>query len=292
MSWNRSNGELKVASKPPSVWKGVVAGVVVVIVLAVMSYFFLPDEGPVPEQKSDRKSLIKDATPAKAPKADVADEAVAPKEAKEEWQDSFIDDPEKRMKFSTLFEARTNTDGIVVERFRLPNGKTWRRIVDPPPTFDNMADNAIATVISGNAGAPIPPVPGLDDANLDQEFAKAMASPIQIKETDSPRIVALKMAVTETKKEILRMIKAGDTRSVGEILQEHINLNNHAADMQAEAIKAAHKVREEMGEEAARTYLEKVNENLKLYGVDPVSIGTGRGRGVATDDVNTNAKEN
>ena len=301
MGWNRSNDDGRaVSTKPPlrrghrprPTVRGVIAGVIVVLGAAIVAWIVLSESDDVPAQGTKHKAhgtTIPEATPASLRTNESA--VVQSAGPAEQWKDEYIKDPAKRLKFSTLFEARTNSAGMITERFRLPNGKTWRRVTDPPPIFDNMADNAIASVIAGGAGAPIPPVPGLDNANLDEEFAKAMASPIKIGESDSPKLVALKMAVKETKKEIARMIKEGDTRSVGEILQDHINLNNRNADLQAEAFQAVAKVREEMGDEAAESYLEKVNENLKSYGVDPIHVGKGRSRGGRQEEDRSNSEK-
>lgn len=192
------------------------------------------------------------------------------------WDDAFMMDGEKRRQYSTLFQASTNEGGLVVERFRLPNGKTWRRIVEPPPVFSNASDNVIAMVVGGAAGAPIPPVPGLDSVNLNEEFVRSLDVPIEISPDDKPSIAALKLAVKETRAEIEQLIKDGDTRSVGEILSEHISLNNLAAAMQADALRMVEKVRAEGGDEMAEEYLQAVNENLKKYGVGAITIGRGR----------------
>lgn len=190
----------------------------------------------------------------------------------ENWDDSFLTNSEKRLKFSVLIMARTNEEGVVTERFRLPNGQTWRRVTDPPPIFNNRADQAIAMVISNAAGSPMPPVPGLEDADLDQEFAKAFAEPIRIDENDKPNVVAMKMAVMETRQEIAKMIKNGDTRSVGEILSGHIEINNRTAEMHRDALLQLEVIRRDEGDDFAREYLEKVNEKLNSYGMQEIEF--------------------
>ena len=192
------------------------------------------------------------------------------------WNDSFMTNREMRLKYSTLFQATTNEGGLVIERYRLPNGKTWRKMIDPPPLFNNISDQAIAMVVGGAAGAPIPPVPGLDSANLDKAFAESLLTPIEISPDDPPRIAALKLAVKETREEIAAAIKAGDTRSVGEILNDHISLNNRQAELQAEALRAVDAVRDKDGEEAAAEFLKAVNGHLKSYGAAPITLGKRR----------------
>ena len=188
------------------------------------------------------------------------------------WDDSFITNRELRLKYSTVINVRTNEGGVVTERFQLPNGKTWRRVSDPPPIFDNPSDNAIAMALGDASGAPLPPVPGLDDANLDEEFAKSLLKPIEISEDDKPGVAAVKMLVSEARKEIAEIKNAGDTRTVGELLQEHINMNNHAANLRGETLRQVSRVRREDGDAAAKEYLAKMNEALERFGVAPVEI--------------------
>ena len=192
------------------------------------------------------------------------------------WNDSFMTNREMRLKYSTLFQATTNEGGLVIERYRLPNGKTWRKMIDPPPLFSNVSDQAIAMTVGGAAGGPIPPVPGLNDANLDAEFLKSLEVPITIEANDSPRAVALKMAVKETRDEIVRLKAEGDTRTVGQMLSDHILVNNRNASMQADALAEVKRVRETEGEEFAKKYLEAVNAHLKSYGVRPIRLGEAR----------------
>lgn len=280
MAWNGStnvggttSAPKKPAKKSPGLTHGLIAGAAIVLIGIIALYFVTSetDENPV-EKKGPSK--IAEVEPAIAQKLTPKAEKSAPTEKAEklEWKDEYITDSAMRLKFSTLIQARTNEGGMVTERFRLPNGKTWRRVTDPPPIFPNRCDMAIVRTMSEEAGVPIPPVPGLDDADLDEEFAKSLLEPIVINDDDSPRVAALKLIVKETRAEIARLIKEGDGRSVGEILQDHINLNNHMADMQGDAIRQYDKVKKESGVEVAKEFLVKINENLASYGIDPICI--------------------
>ena len=258
---------------------------VAIAALAAISWWWLGREVAQPAP-AEKPATPKAAKPQPAPKPaakPVATNAapVAKKEPLAPWNDSFMTNREMRLKYSTLFQATTNEGGLVIERYRLPNGKTWRKIVEPPPVFSNISDQAIAMVMAGAAGAPIPPVPGLGDANLDAEFLKSLEVPIRVESGDSPRIAALKLAVKETRDEIVRLKAEGDKRTVGQMLSEHIKANNRNAEMQAEALRAIEEVRRKDGDEMAEEYLKAVNENLKSYGVAPVS--TGRRRAPTTE---------
>ena len=80
------------------------------------------------------------------------------------------------------------------------------------------------------------------------------------------------MAVMETRQEIAKMIKNGDTRSVGEILSEHIEINNRTAEMHRDALLQLEVIRRDEGDDFAREYLEKVNEKLNSYGMQEIEF--------------------
>lgn len=221
-------------------------------------------EKPNAKPKSERKPEVAPAqkTATNAPVAKVEEEL--------KWDDSFVTNRELRIKFSVLDSSQTNDSGVVTERYRLPNGQFWRRQIDPPPLFENPSDNAIAMALGDRSGAPIPPYPGLYDANLDEEFAKSLAHPIVINEDDKPWVVAMKTAVMEAREELANQIKSGDKRSVGEMLRDHVLENNRQANLKGEALVGYQKVLETDGEAAAAEYLEKVNEALGRFGVAPL----------------------
>ena len=223
----------------------------------------------VVKKEKPKKETAKKAKVVKEVVAEVKSEKVAQEDTLT-WDDSFVTNREMRIKFSVLVSATTNDSGLINERYKMPNGKYWRRQIDPPPIFENASDNAIAMALGDRSGAPIPHYPGWDDLNLDEEFIKSLSKPIVINEKDKPWLVALKMTVAETRKEIESLIKSGDKRSVGEILRDHVYENNRSAELQGEAIKAYDKILKEEGSEAATEYLEKVNESLERFGVSPI----------------------
>ena len=268
---------------------------VAIAALAAISWWWL-GRGVAQPAPAEKPATPKAAKPQPAPKPaakPVATNAapVAKKEPLAPWNDSFMTNREMRLKYSTLFQATTNEGGLVIERYRMPNGKTWRKIVEPPPVFSNIGDQAIAMVVGAATGGNIPPAPGLGDVNLDAEFMKSLKEPIRIEQDDPPRIVALKMAVQETREEIVRLKAEGDTRTVGQMLGDHIKASNRNANMQADALAAVKRVRETDGEAAAEEYLKAVNLHLKSFGVRPIRLGEPRGNHSDGDGANMSKKE-
>ena len=280
MAWNRpsEDGRARSPSAPrragtarPTV-RGAIAGAVVVLGAAVAAWWLWPERDTRQDAASTKRGLIKEVTPAAAPKAKpaVVAEGQGDKAFPEKWDDSFVTNHELRLHFSKLVSATTAECGVVTERWRMPNGKYWRHQVDPPPIFDNPSDNAIARVLGDRSGAPMPPCPELDARDLNDAFVKSLVSPIEINEDDKPWVVALKLSVKEARSEIARLIKEGDTRSVGEILRDHLDENNRQAELRGDALKGYYKTLGESGEEAAAEYLNKVNKALEKFGVSPI----------------------
>ncbi len=277
-------------------WIMGVLGVLVGLAIVAGAWWWLAsrEDTRPPVEKPKAVKATKDINVVKSPKVVPSKPAATNAPAEKPlppWNDSFMTNREMRLKYSMLFQATTNDGGLIIERYRLPNGKTWRKMIDPPPVFNNISDQAIAMVVGGAAGGNIPPAPGLGDVNLDTEFMKSLQEPIRIEHDDPPRIVALKMAVQETREEIVRLKAEGDTRTVGQMLGDHIKASNRNANMQADALAAVKRVRETDGEEAAAEYLKAVNLHLKSFGVRPIRLGEARGSRLDGDGANMSKKE-
>ena len=172
-----------------------------------------------------------------------------------------------------LIEARTNSNsGVIIERYRTPDGKTHRKVINPPPIFTNPSDQIIALAISARAGQRIPPLPPMRPDQLNQAFVNSLSSPIEIKDDDKPEVAALKLAVSQTRSEIAELIKAGDGRTVAEILQEHVETTNRNADMRAEAASQLRRILESQDPEMAEEYLSRANKLLQEYGINPLKM--------------------
>ena len=287
MAWNRPREDGRaVSTKPPlhigrpkaalqsKAVRGAIAGAIVVVGAAVAAWWIWPedDDTAVSSKPPYRDGLIKEVKPA-APRAVKEKPAETP--VAEEPQLTSV---QRMLKGATLLQAHTNRAGTIVERYRLANGTIHEHVIDPPPLFSNLSDQIIASVIGAKAGTPIPPLPPMRPTDLNNAFVNSLLEPIRVNENDSPEKAALKMAVKATREEIAQIIKSGDSRTVVEILQDHVADNNQKVVLKAEAIEQLHEVIKTEGQDFAAEYLEKVNKRLETYGVSPIKMPSGQKR--------------
>lgn len=273
MAWNRSterelgrgNRERETGKFP---FRGLVAGVIVVLGAAVAAWWLWPTgesagETPPPQTKQ----RIKEVKPAAAPKAAPAPTQVvtAPKPSEPEYK---------------VISAVTNTDGGVVLQVVLPDG-TPKRIIKPPrQVWHNAADQLIAMAISIKPGMTAAPFPtGVSD----DDFRRALKQEIVIYNDDTDEIKELKRRVRETRNEILDIMNTTH-RSFEDILQEHRSEMNDNTKAYQDAVKGLAEVRKNGTEEDVRKYVTVMNAALQQVGAkelpydDERPVQRGRGR--------------
>lgn len=238
--------------------------------LAVVAILFLvvvllPEKNPTPMDSSEIPSVEKKSEPIPPPVTSVSKEVVPTN-----TPTVVVEEPKVEQ---VLIEARTNSNsGVIIERYRTPDGKTHRKVINPPPIFTNPSDQIIALAMSARAGQRIPPLPPMRPDQLNQAFVNSLSTPIEIKDDDKPEVAALKLAVSQTRSEIAELIKAGDGRTVAEILQEHVETTNRNADMRAEAASQLKRILESRDPELAEEYLSRANKLLQEYGINPLKM--------------------
>ena len=160
----------------------------------------------------------------------------------------------------------TNANGITVERLVLADGKTKKKVRHPKPIFEFSSDDLIATAISVKPGQSMPPLP--IDRNIDQEFAKSLLSPIRINDDDTDEMKEIKAKVMETRAYLAEEIKRGG--SVYQALMDHQEEVNSISDTRLMALQTMQKVREEMGDDAAEEFKERVDESFRIRGIPEI----------------------
>ena len=163
----------------------------------------------------------------------------------------------------------TNNSGAIIERLTLSNGKKIKKVHPPKPIFNNASDQVIAMAVNAKPGQALPPFPNLDKS-LEQDFIESLASPIVINDDDPEDVKELKAIVKETKAYIVREIKNGG--SLLDILAQHQNESEKIADSHLMAVQEMQKIRDEIGEAAAKEFIREVNESFKIRGIPEIEF--------------------
>ena len=170
---------------------------------------------------------------------------------------------------ATLLSAVTNASGRVIERFRGPDGRTYKvRRWAKPPLFKHATDDILSMLLTQRGGGPIPPIPYSD--NMDQMFLESLKDPIVIDKDAPEEIQERQRIVREARAEVKALMDEG--LSFREIAAEHEGLLNQNAALRAEALRELKKVRDEGDSEGTALFLESINETLDNMGIEPIEM--------------------
>ena len=165
-----------------------------------------------------------------------------------------------------VLNTETNTDGAVIERLRLADGRTVKDISLPKPVFRHPSDQLIAMVVTTRPGEAMPPLPLGGD--IEDEFAKSLSEPIEDLPDDSDDVRELKALVREAREVIAEEVKSGKT--VREVLAECQREQEMQSESRLAVLREIRAVREADGDEAAAKFAEKANELLRSRGIPEV----------------------
>lgn len=153
--------------------------------------------------------------------------------------------------------VRTNQSGAVIEKLTLADGRMIEKVHPPKPVFSNPSDQMISLVLSFKPGQTMAPLPSL--TAIDDDFARSLLEPIEIKDDDSDEVKELKLAVKETRAYLATEVKNG--RSVRECLNEHRERMEEIADRHQMAVEQMQKLKAEgVSAEEIQLFKQRVNE--------------------------------
>lgn len=176
-----------------------------------------------------------------------------------------------KIKPDTLLSSVTSSTGRIVERFRMPDGRTYKvRRWAKPPLFRHTTDNILSMLLTQHGSGPIPPIPYTE--NMDKEFLESLKDPIIIDKNAAPEIQERQRIVREARMEVKALMDQG--LSFREIAAEHETLVNRNAATRAEALAELKKERDKGDSEGTQKFLDEINETLEDMGVDPISMPT------------------
>jgi len=278
----QANGKAKLrktspkgGSKPSGAFKGAIAGIIVVIA-AIGAWYFLTRGTGNGEQGTDDKpkkiSKIAEVTPAKVkpttgntpatndtPKKST--KPVLPILGKTPTGEEYV-----------AMTAKTNEDGVVTERYQLPDG-SWKRVVQlqrkETMVFDNDFDLALSLIATTPMDQELPPMPDMGD-DLEAVFKKAIESPIIIKEDDPERVKEMKRGAQQIRLEIADLLAEG--YSIKQILNEHNGLREQNIMVRREFQSELNELYRSGDIEGAQKYLETMNKALDEKGILPLTM--------------------
>lgn len=250
------------SSASPSLVKGLVAGLVVVIALAGVLYLVLGNRDEKPQEtKVEKTKLIEEVAPAVCKTTSVQVETnVAPVTA-ETYDKGKGDDWETIQRVKKDGGQYVDAQG---KRHRVKVAKT---------IFDHNTDSILCAVLcAGTQEIMLPPF----DGNEDKEFLKSLETPIVIMNDDPDDVKEKKLLVRAARKEVKDMMDQG--HSFQSIIQSH----RADMDLQRESVsQAAAGLREYLDRgdsEGAELYIEAMNPVLEKMGASPLHMPTGENR--------------
>ena len=256
MSWNKPSSVPQSPPKksaPPSLKRGLLAGLLVVALGALGLYLFSSGEATSSSLQKKDRGRIKEVTPAAAPKP--AATQVVEKVVR---ADSYA-------KYGTPISCKTNAAlGKICTVYRDAEGKT-HKVYRPsrPPIFKHGTDQLLAMALCGSENRSMPPLP--ISGNLDKRFLDSLKDPIEIGPDDSPEIAARKQTVIDARARMKELMDAGG--SFSEILADHQKLFNENVKIRSDAARELQRIVDDGDTEGTRQYLLKVNLALQQMGI-------------------------
>lgn len=243
-------------SKPSGVFKGAIAGVIVVAA-AVGAWFFLTQkqETGQRESKTKKSAKIAEVTP------DISSTPQTQSEEKVSLETKATNEPEK------IVHCVTNRQGKVI----VISDEEWANFerAQRDTTLRTRTEKRLRLLASVPPGMPVPPMPG-NSSEIDDDIVETLKNEIEILPGDTEREIEHKKFVMDFKEYIKGEMAQGKKPS--EAYNDYISLMNSVADLTTTGAKMAREMREEGDEEGARMFLETVNAKLDSMGAPPIDL--------------------
>lgn len=261
----QANGKAKLrkaspngSSKTSGVLKGALAGIIVVAAAAGAFWLLTKDKSATEQPKEKKVSMIAEVTPDTVPLPKAEE---PPKPVEEEVPPHL-----RRVKD---ISCTTNQFGQIVERYQTADGKT-HKLIRPsrPPLFNHATDDILSMALAQSGSGAMPPLPLGGD--MDAEFLKSLEEPIIIDKDAPPEIQERQRIVIEARMEVKALMDQG--LHFRDILADHEKLFNDNAEIRAEAIAEARKIRDEGDTEGTAQFVETMNAVFETMGIESIDM--------------------
>ena len=157
--------------------------------------------------------------------------------------------------------------GTVVERIRTDDGKLHSKVYSvAEPVLTTRTDQLLAMAVEGDGNGP--PMPAATKAD-EQQFLESLKKPIEILETDTPDVRALKEKVIQARADMVELLAQG--RGFSEVLAEHQKLQAENAAVRRDVAKELRSLMDSGDTAAALEYRKRMNAALEQMGIAPLT---------------------
>ena len=246
--WNRSSTTRPPAKKKPSAVRGIVAGIVAVILVLAGAWYFLGGGETSTEPKDKKTKVIKKVEHTKSTenrKQSVVSEA----------QSVEIDEVAQGAEARNTAAAQKAAEAKKEEKPK------------PKRIFKSGTDELIAMVMSNPQGGQMPPLPAIGPGET-KHFLESLKKPIEIDKDDPDHVKAIKELVQNTREEIVQLMEENPNMSFADILQEHRKINNENIDIRSKTIAELQKIIDEGDIEGAKKFRTTMNFALQQMGIE------------------------
>ena len=231
----------------PTVLRGAVAGVLVVLLVSAVFFFLYRKDVPVTDKgNARRKSGVAEVTPA-ASRRTMAVDSQQPKARSMEAAMERLSKPEK-----PPIKLRTLTP------------EEWDQLTNR--TFKTGTEQLMSWVFSTEPGDMPMPIPRISEEDR-KNIVGILISKNEIKDSDSERTIECKEAVAAAKKEMMHYLREGGDPD--DFLQYYSQELKRAFEVRSEAISQIQEVWDE-DPELGKEFLDKINERLKEEGIKEI----------------------
>lgn len=253
--WNRPSAEQPVVkkggTKVPSVWKGIVAGLLVAVPLVALFVWMFAGDEVSPQEDSRKSGRIAERRPASVSKA--TERKVERKRA--------VEHPK------TVEDALANVGEMpkpmINKRELTP--EEWNRITNR--TYSTCTEQIMSWIFTKQLGDVPMPIPPIDDRDRDNLVA-ILISKNPVTESDSEKTAMSKEAVAAAKKAMIEYIKEGGDPD--DFLQYYGQEMKNAYEYRRMAEEQIDELLEEGDLPVARGFIRKMNEVFDEKGIKPI----------------------
>lgn len=268
MPWNQKRYQQQVAKQPKRkvTLFHILLGCVIVGTIASLC-LILSDKSKEVQRKEGITSVRK-PKPKKA-KPVVSRKNQEPSKAKESTSKKPVEKKKDMWMGREIVSTKVVTNGndLIITRIDTEGKKHKEFTTIQKRLFKHPIDITLAILLTTPEGALTPPLPPLG-SRADDQFLKALRTPIEISEDDSPEDKRIKELVIAAREQMLEEL--GNGKSVNEVIEEHCTFADSNNRFRAEAMVQYKELYNSGDEAMAEEFRTKANQMISEKGGAPL----------------------